>query len=205
MRNTISTLLLVLAVFVIGNLSSRYFNIDDLMTPVKNEVKKTGIQEFQQDINLVNNVPVPQAPQQPTFIAPIKQVGDSFVLWNIEYKVTSAKNYTSAYAKTTGKYIAVKIKATNIGKEKTGANKIFIKDSKERQYDPLDILAALPVTMGSSDIRLYGQTKDYSGTIIPGFSEDFTALFEVPKDATGLQLQYPSANGPVVMVVQLGI
>ena len=50
--------------------------------------------------------------QQPQKQAPVptqtivKKIGDSFVLWNIEYQVISAKNFSPVYdfQKTTGKY-----------------------------------------------------------------------------------------------------
>ena len=47
-------------------------------------------------------------------------------------------------------------------------------------------------------------TNDYNG-IPAGFSQSFVAVFEVPKDSTGLELDYPSAQGPVVASVKLGI
>lgn len=142
----------------------------------------------------LNKVPVP-----PSTL--VKRVNESFRLWDMEYEVMSAVDYGSKYGyqTTSGKYIMVKIKATNVGKTEANLSKIFIQDSKDRQYqfDPmmLDVASALPT---------YGLYKNYSG-IPAGFSEMFVAVFEVPKDSTGLLLNYPSAQGNTVLSVQLGI
>lgn len=151
----------------------------------------------------VGNIqPAPRQATQP--VVPqtlVKKIGDSFVLWDMEYQVLSATNKgsTSGIEKTTGKYIEVIIKATNTGKTEIGLNKIYLKDSRGRQYE-MNVLASA----NNSQYSWYGQTKDYNG-IPAGFSETFSATFEVPKDATGLELDYLSSQGPVVLSVKLGM
>ncbi len=163
----------------------------------------------QQDISLPflsksftgNPVVVPRQAVQP--VAPqtiVKKVGESFTLGDMEYRVLSATNNgsTSGFRSTTGKYIEVIIKATNTGKTEIGLSKIYLRDSNGRQYE-MNVFAS-----GNSKYSWYGQTKDYNG-IPAGFSETFSATFEVPKGAVGLELDYPSVQGPVVLSVKLGM
>jgi DNA-directed RNA polymerase subunit RPC12/RpoP len=126
----------------------------------------------------------------------IKKVGDSFVLWYMEYQVVSVAIFNPSYdfQKTSGKYIGVKIKVTNTGKTEAGMNKIYIKDSKGRMYEPK--------MLGYQQLGVidYGWEK-----IQAGMSETTGAIFEVPNDSTGLVLEYPSAQGTVVASVTLGL
>ena len=144
------------------------------------------------------------SPQQPQAQAPVsvpvqtivKKIGDSFVLWDFEYKVTSATTFHPAYdfQKTTGKYIGIKIKVTNNGKVESGVNKIYVQDSKGRQYQPAML------GYQQLDVEDYGWSK-----IQAGFTKTLGVIFEVPKDSTGLELEYPSAQGSVVLSVKLGM
>ncbi|MGD1083044.1 MAG: hypothetical protein ABR881_32420 [Candidatus Sulfotelmatobacter sp.] len=138
-----------------------------------------------------------QTPPQPAE----KNVGDTFTLWNMQYQVLSAVNEGSSYAfqQTTGKYILVKIKATNMTKTEMPLTSIILVDSEGRQYQVDALLIDI-----SSGLDMYEITNDYVG-IPPGFSESFIAPFEVPKDSTGLQLEFPSAQGPIVLSVNLGL
>ena len=141
--------------------------------------------------------PTPKQVSKP--VAPqtiIKKVGDSFTLWDFEYQVLSATNFTPSYdfQKTTGKYVGIKIRVTNTGKTEAGVNKIFVQDSKGRQYQP--------AMLGYQQLGVedYGQSN-----IGAGFTKTLGVIFEVPKDATGLELDYPSAQGPIVLSVKLGM
>lgn len=159
---------------------------------VFNSKKVSTIQSQQQAP--VDNI----APQTPQKI--IKKIGDTFVLWNMEYQVLSAvnKGSSSGIESTSGKFIEIVIKATNTVKTEIYLNNVIVRDNKGRQYE-MNVLASV-----SSKYNWYGRTNNYKG-IPAGFSETFSAVFEVPKDATGLELDYPSSNGPVVLSVQLGL
>ena len=129
-------------------------------------------------------------------------MGDTFTLWNMQYQVLSAVDEGSSYGfqQTTGKYIVVKIKATNTAKTEMPLSRVLLVDSEGRQYQQDSLLIDI-----SSGLNMYGVTNDYVG-IPPGFSESFIAPFEVPKkDFTGLQLEFPSAQGPIVLGVKLGL
>jgi len=125
-----------------------------------------------------------------------KKIGDAFVLWNIEYKVTSASNFKPYYdfQKTDGKYVGVKIKANNLGKTEAGLNKVYIKDSKGRQYNS--------AMLGYQQLGItdYGMEKAQAG-----IAKTYGIIFEVAKDSTGLKLEYPSGAGDVVASVDLGL
>lgn len=145
-----------------------------------------------------NNVQAPPVQNtQPTVPQTvIKKVGDSFTLWDMQYQVLSASNFSPSYdfQKTTGKYVGIKIKVTNTGKAEAGVNKIFVQDSKGRQYQP--------AMLGYQQLGVedYGQSN-----IGAGFTKTLGVIFEVPKDATGLELDYPSAQGLIVLSVKLGM
>ncbi len=125
-----------------------------------------------------------------------KQIGETFTLWDFGYKVLSATNYVPSYDfnKTTGKYIGVKIEVTNNGKVAAGVNNVYVQDSKGRQYQP--------AMLGYQQLGVedYGWSK-----IQAGFTKTLGVIFEVPKDSTSLELNYPSAQGPVVLSVKLGM
>jgi len=126
----------------------------------------------------------------------IDKVGTPFTLWNVEYKVISATNHKPKYDfnKTAGKYIAVKIEITNVGKTETGVSRIYLKDNKDRQYE----MAMLGYQQLSVDD--YGEQK-----IKPGITKIYGAIFEVAKDSTGLSLEYPTKEGPIAASIDLGI
>jgi hypothetical protein len=144
----------------------------------------TPKQQVQQNVQSV----VPQAV--------VKKIGDIFTLWDIQYQVLSASNFAPTYdfQKTTGKYVGIKIKVTNTGKTEAGLNKIFVQDSKGRQYQPS--------MLGYQQLGV----EDYGmSNIGAGFTKTLGVIFEIPKDATGLELDYPSAQGPIVLSVKLGM
>ena len=126
----------------------------------------------------------------------IKNIKEKFILWDMEYEVISASVFNPAFdfQKTTGKYIGVKIKATNNTNTAQGVNKIYVEDSKGRQYEP--------AMLGYQQLGIedYGQ-----GNIQAGFTKTLGVIFEIPKDSTGLELQYPSSQGPVALKVKLGL
>jgi len=192
MKSKYLTLALIILAFIAGNIVGQNFNIQSYLFSIIN-------QKTQQTL-----IPIQETPVQTTkqiFEPILKNIGDSFTLWDIEYKVLSAINQGSTYGfqKTSGKYIVIKIQATNTGKTEVGLDGIYLKDSLGRQYQKNDLLMDF-----SSGLNQYGITKDYKG-IPPGFSETFIAVFEVPKDSNGFKLQYQSANGPDVVSVNLNL
>ena len=138
----------------------------------------------------------------------IKKVGDSYILGNMEYQVLLAKDMGSkwGYDKTTGKYVALKIKATNIGKTESGVSKIYIQDKLGRKYELNILVNGSPFDDKNPFYGLnpYGITSNW-GKISAGFSETFVAVFEVPNDSVGLELKYPSTQGTVILSVTLGL
>ncbi len=124
-----------------------------------------------------------------------KKIGDTFTLWGIDYQVISATNFYPDYdfQKTTGKYIGIKIKATNNGKSELGVNKIYVQDSKGRQYQS--------VVLGYQQLNV----EDYGANVKAGFTKTMGIIFEVAKDSTGLELEFPSAQGPIAQSVKLGL
>jgi len=183
----------VILLIIVAALGGYYFN----------EITSSGSTALsgitQRSPAAVSTVPIAtqQTPPQPLE----KKVGDIFTLWNMQYQVLSAVNEGSSYAfqQTTGKYIVVKIKATNIAKTEMPLSNIILVDSEGRQYQLDTLLIDI-----SSGLNMYGIPNDYVG-IPPGFSESFIAPFEVPKDSTGLHLEFPSAQGPIVSSVNLGL
>lgn len=165
----------------LGNLSARTNDWYEETILGRKLVKTTSVTPSQ-----VVNAPVVQN----------KMIGDEFNLWGIEYQVISASLYQPAYQfqKTSGKYIAVRIKATNIGKEESGLNTIYVEDDNGRQYKQA-VLGYRQL-----DVEDYGFKN-----IQPGFTETLGAIFEVAKDSDNIKLNYPSAQGPVVVTVDLKI
>lgn len=149
--------------------------------------------------SIVSNVTNQQVPVNNTVqekpVTIVKKVGESFVLWDMEYQVLSVANFSPVieFRKTTGKYIGVKIKVTNQKKVESGVNTIYITDSKDRQYNS--------VVLGYQQLGV----EDYGEKVQPGFSNIYGVIFEVAKDSTGLRLNYPSAQGPIVLSVSLGL
>lgn len=177
--------------FIIGNLTSQKFDIKGSISSKINVLKPESTQNAQTSTS---------SPIAKNYKTIYKKVGDSFALGNIEYQIVSTKNKGSEYGyqTTTGKYIVLEIKATNVGKQESGLANIYLQDNKGRKYERNEFLLDF-----SSKLNEYGRTKNYNG-IPAGFSESFVAAFEVPKDSTGLKLNYPSTEGNVILSVDLG-
>lgn len=124
------------------------------------------------------------------------KMGEKFTLWGIEYQVASATNYKPEYDfhKTSGKYVAVKVKVTNTEKTASGVNKIYVQDSKGRQYEP--------AMLGYQQLGV----EDYGwGEVQAGFTKTLGVIFEVAKDSADLELKYPTSQGTVVKSIKLGL
>jgi hypothetical protein len=159
---------------------------------------------------IVNNTTSQPAPIQTS----IKNIGDTFVLGDIQYKILSAKNLGNDLSKynnfgdgvigmgtTQGNFIEIKIHAENIGKDEVGVNKISVVDSDDRKFD----FSVNPSAMLSiSGYEMYGMYPDYEG-VKPGLSEDFVALFEVSKQSSGLKLDFPDYYGRTAFQIPLGL
>jgi len=192
MKTTITAILILLSAILIS-----LYIIDYKSGAFRKGVRKmiTGVAKTDEVVSKTVKAPL----YRPTIQ---KNVGEKFTLWDMEYTVQSAEDKGSSYEynTTSGKYIFLKIKATNVGKVENGLNNIYIQDSKGRQYKQNKLIMDF-----SSGLNPYGITRNYSSGIAAGLSESFYAIFEVPKDSTDLKLEYPSAQGPVVLSVKLGL
>lgn len=199
-------------VFIIGNLSSESFNIkltveklfkNPVVTNVVKEqtpIKKV-VQPISKTISPSSSGGVTNIIKQLSQTA-IKKIGESYVLGNMEYKVISAINKGTKYENqtTTGKYIFVKILVNNIGKINSSGSKIIIKDNKDRQFQKEEFF----YFAYGSGIKDYNFNMFDNG-MAPGFSETYTAAFEVAKDSSDLKLCHPSTTGIDIVCVQLGL
>lgn len=202
--------ILFISVFLLGNLSSELFNIKVSIkslfgVPIEDEyVKQVPIKStVKPAVKTVSSVTASKTtsavrPIQQTLV---KKIGESYTLGSMEYKITSAVNNgsTYSYAKTAGKFIVVKILVKNIGKVNSKESVIMIKDKNDRQYKQSGIMNGIMVTSG----KTYG-SSDYNG-LAAGFSETYTAIFEVAKDSSGLKLCHPSTTGIDLVCVQLDL
>ena len=200
-QNALLTILLVIGAFVIGNLISQDFSIKSFILSITSSSRSFESIPIQNQQVPTQNV-VKRASE-----TIIKKVGDSFVLWDMQYQVLLAVNKGSKLGmeSTTGKFIALKIKVTNEGKSEAGLNKIYLQDNKGRKYDnKIGFYSDFAGKDSLTTLNNYGMPKNYNG-IPAGFSETFLAVFEVPKDSSGLVLKYPSAEGFEVLAVNLGL
>ncbi len=131
-----------------------------------------------------------------------KKVGENYKLGNIEYKVISAVNKGSKYEnrETKGKFISVKILLSNIGKINSKGSKIILKDKMDRQFEKMEYFI-----FGFNLKEKEYSFNFFSDDIAPGFSETYTAVFEVPKDSADLKLCHPSTTGVDIVCVKLGL
>lgn len=195
----IGIILLIITSFIIGNLTSSSFDIKSVFEGINTNSNVN--QNKQISTNTGTKIPVNslynKLPPQTT----TKKIGESFTWGNIEYQVISAINKGSEYSykKSTGKYILVVIKATNVGQQEQGVSKVHLTDGNNRQYDINSWFIDI-----SSKFKTYGSYNDYKG-IPAGLSETFSAPFEVAKDSTGLKLEFPDTNGNIVFSVDLGL
>ncbi len=154
----------------------------------------------------IQNLPRTQTTQikNTTTQSSYKKIGDTFTLWGLQYQILSAVNKGSTYnssKSSQGKFIEVKIKAENVDKKELGVNKIILIDSSGRQFSQNDVNSI----SFSEEYYGYGlQYADYMG-IPSGFSEKFIAVFEVPKNSSGLRLAFPSSTGQLAIQVDLGM
>lgn len=197
----IGIILLVLTSFILGNLTSQSFDIKSVFEKISTNSISNINQNKQTSTNPGIKIPAKpiynKLPPQTT----TKKIGESFTWGNIEYQVISAINKGSEYSykKSTGKYILVVIKATNVGQKEQGVSKVHLTDGNNRQYDINSWFIDI-----SSKFKTYGSYNDYKG-IPAGLSETFSAPFEVAKDSTGLKLEFPDTNGNIVFSVDLGL
>ncbi|MDB5204854.1 MAG: hypothetical protein JWP09_882 [Candidatus Taylorbacteria bacterium] len=174
--------------------SSHYSGPGSFLENLYSNIFEGNYKQVSNDLFDQNKGSFSQAPHYPDTV--IKNVKEKFTLWDMEYEVTSVEIFHPVYdiQKTTGKYIGIKIKVTNDAKSDVGVSKIYIEDSKGRQYQPAMI------GYQQLDVEDYGWNKIQSG-----FTKTLGVIFEIPKDSEGLKLDYPSAQGPVVVSVKLGL
>lgn len=182
--------------FIMGNLISKTFNIKSIIEEIFNK-PEVSMNSVHITAKTVSHLPV----ENKASTTVVKKIGENYTLGNMQYEVISAVNKGSTYSynKTTGKYIILTIKATNVGRQEQGVSKIFIQDSKSRQYEMNSMLMDFSGTYST-----YGSYKDYKG-IPPGLFQTFTAPFEVAKDSSGLKLDFPSTQGQILISVDLGL
>ena len=120
----------------------------------------------------------------------------------MEYKVISAINKGTSYEHqtTTGKFIFVKILISNVGKINSKGSILIIKDKNDRQFKQKEYFSFAY----NSGLKQYSFNMFDDG-MAPGFSETYTAVFEVAKDSTDLKLCHPSTTGKDIVCVPLGI
>lgn len=201
-NRTIIVTLLVSISFVVGNLTSESFDIKSTLDRMsKKKVVSSGIkQNIQVPVKNINQLPIRNVQQLSQTL--IKKIGESYTLSNMEYKVISAVNKGTKYEyqTTTGKFIFVKILVSNIGKINSKGSLLIIKDKNDRQFSQKENF----YFAYNSGLKQY-YFNMFDDGMAPGFSETYTAVFEVAKDSTDLKLCHPSTTGTDIVCVQLGL
>lgn len=213
-KTNLITLVVVLMFFVFGNLSygagldvSKWIplNLDGSLT--RNTFTNRTISTSQSGVG--RTTPRPTASNRPQQGSHSYEMGEEFVLWDTKYKVLSAVDRGSQLSSgsrfstplnSNGKFVVITIEATNVGTDRKGVNKIILRDSQGRNYEVRSDIGVTTRVSGNQ----YGTSERYDGSISPGISHTYTAVFEVASDSEGLRLAYPSAGGPIVAEISLG-
>lgn len=206
MKNLNQTILLIIIVsvaFIIGNIMSENLKIKPAIEKIFN--KSVDIDSINQKNPPLKNTSPTNSKTNTIQKLPqtlIRKIGESYILGNMKYKVISATNEGSKYeySETKEKFISVKILVNNIGKTNSNGSKIIIKDKKDRQYQQEKYF----IFSFDSDKKEY-DFNVFDGGMAPGFSETYTAVFEVAKDSTDLKLCHPSTTGVDIVCVKLGL
>ncbi|MDD3662312.1 MAG: DUF4352 domain-containing protein [Candidatus Pacebacteria bacterium] len=206
LNQTILLLITFLLAFIIGNIISENLKIKPVIEKIFNKSASLD------NINQKNQTPIKNTSPTSTSSKTntihklpqtlIRKIGESYTLGNMKYKVISATNEGSKYeySETKGKFISVKILVSNIGKTNSNGSKIIIKDKMDRQYQKEEYF----IFSFNSDKKEYNFNV-FDGGMAPGFSETYTAVFEVAKDSTDLNLCHPSTTGVDIVCVELGL
>lgn len=151
----------------------------------------------------------------------VKNVGDNFIIEDIEYKIIAVENLGDnlskinnisediyyGYEKTQGKFIVIKFEAINVGKFSAPVEiRMVIKDDKERHY-----VANGDITYQSRDSDFLGYTGEsllrgyYDGELLPGFEGKYLLVFEVAQDSENLVLFVVDSSGRILHEINLDI
>lgn len=193
-EKSILTILIIIVSFLVGNFSSSYFKVSSLffgnsISETRDMVKDNKQSDLSKDL--------PQVVQTKTI-----KYGEKFSIGGIEYQIISSVDKGSVYEynKTSGKFILLTIKATNISQTEKKVSNILIVDSKNRQYK----INSFAIDF-SAKYNMYGNYDNYNGGIPAGLSQTFIAPFEVAKDSTGLKLIVPDTKGNILINIDLGL
>ena len=199
------SILLAVCVLVLGNLSSQYWSAQSSLSFLDDGFQKVAAGHTNSPTIPTGQTQEPQKPQASS--QTLRNIGESFVVDNIQYTIQSAKDLGNDLSKyggygeiTNGEYIRVNFKAENVGQQESNLALIAIGDSARRQFT---------VDIGAIIMTNQNGVNSYNGggynPLKPGFSDNYSAIFQVSKVSTGLNFLVAQRNGQIADYVPLGL